>query len=436
MVNETFATFGHAVDGWVVRTGETYVYDTPYHVGNSPSDSTIERWVDFITTLREFVCVQNGKKLFMRSWDNWPSDASYYTNMTAQIPTHEKLYFSVKHSAADFVRPAIFNPTLGKGTHAQIVEVELQREYESKGAIPNYVMDGIIDGFEEMGKNKVGISSIVNSTQVKGLWTWTRGGGWWGPYIHSQEIWIDLHARVLSRWWTELGARSEDDVFRSVVPEIFDGCDAKKCIDSLRSIALLSSNMILKGQWGTKPSCGTWMRDDRMGGLDQLGGCFKQLGSNDTLWQASIDEKIEALGNAALMKKIFEANIAPHLRNDDLAESARASIDYAKYLYSIISSAWPLLRQAYALDKKLPLPMTIEEVRAGLAIYDSAWAAFRAFGLGTTQAASLYHPYYLCLGTTCNGAFDPPSSDMQRGSIQGKNAYGLGATIDALRTTA
>jgi hypothetical protein len=60
--------------------------------------------------------------------------ASYYEQMTNQIPTHPQLYFSIKHSAGDFTRPAVWNPQLGTGKHAQIVEVELQREYEGKGA--------------------------------------------------------------------------------------------------------------------------------------------------------------------------------------------------------------------------------------------------------------------------------------------------------------
>ena len=44
------------------------------------------------------------------------------------------------------------------------------------GAYPNYVMDGVIDGFPEMDP-KIGISSLLSRPQLKGLWTWTRGGG-------------------------------------------------------------------------------------------------------------------------------------------------------------------------------------------------------------------------------------------------------------------
>ena len=105
LVEETFARFP-GCDGWIVRTGETYTYDTPYHVGNSPKDGTAERWVDFIKFLREAVCVAHGKDLFFRGWDNWPSSSAYYQNMTDQIEPHKNLYFSIKHSAGDFTRPA------------------------------------------------------------------------------------------------------------------------------------------------------------------------------------------------------------------------------------------------------------------------------------------------------------------------------------------
>lgn len=59
---------------------------------------------------------------------------------------------------------------------------------------PNYVMSGVIEGFPEMS-HPMGLKDIVKKPQLKGLWTWTRGGGWWGPYIHGNEQWVDLHAR-------------------------------------------------------------------------------------------------------------------------------------------------------------------------------------------------------------------------------------------------
>lgn len=92
LVNETFARFP-GCDGWIVRTGETYVYDTPFHVGNSPKGHpSADPWVEFISFLREEVCVGHSKDLFFRGWDNWPSDASYYQKMTSQIQPHKQLH--------------------------------------------------------------------------------------------------------------------------------------------------------------------------------------------------------------------------------------------------------------------------------------------------------------------------------------------------------
>ena len=52
------------------------------------------------------------------------------------------------------------------------------------------VMDGVINGFSEMTPSeKKGLKDIIDSPLIRGLYTWSRGGGWWGPYIHGQEFW-------------------------------------------------------------------------------------------------------------------------------------------------------------------------------------------------------------------------------------------------------
>ena len=209
--------------------------------------------MDFISFLREEVCVGHKKDVFFRGWDNWPSNAAYYEEMTDQITPHEQLYFSIKHSAGDFTRPAQWNHQLGVGKHAQIVEVELQREYEGKASYPNYVMSGVIDGFPEMS-TKMGLKDIVDKPQLKGLWTWTRGGGWWGPYIHGNEQWVDLHARVLAKWWTSQQAArtatedgnpsaaagmTEEEAFAAVCPGLLPGCTtANGCCAAFRTFSL------------------------------------------------------------------------------------------------------------------------------------------------------------------------------------------------------
>jgi hypothetical protein len=433
LVNETFKKFP-GCDGWIVRTGETYTYDTPYHVGNTPNPAkTVEGWADFATTLREMVCVQQNKQLFFRSWDNWPSEAAYYLKLTDRVPTHPLLYFSVKHSAGDFVRPAVWNPTLGIGKHAQIVEVELQREYEGKGAHPNYVMDGIIDGFKEMDK-KVGLKDVIHSPQIKGLWTWTRGGGWWGPYLHGNEQWIDLHFQVLSRWWAASGSKTEAQVFAEVTPILLLGCADDRCLSAFRNFSQSAADVVLHGLWGEVSSCGDWMRDDRIGGVDRL-GCLKRLGNDDAKWAASLQEKTNAAAIAVRNVGLYTERIGPQVTGYQLRQWMLVSAEYSAHLYTIVAAAWPLLQHAYRLAHSMPPIMKPAEVAAQIEVYDGAFGAYRAFGLGNVHAPSLYHDYYLCLGTTCNGGFNPPASDMQQGSYNGKNAYGVGHTVDQLRNS-
>ena len=54
-------------------------------------------------------------------------------------------------------------------------------------------MDGVINGFSEMTPSlKKGLKDIIDSPLIRGLWTWSRGGGWWGPYIHGHELWYEM----------------------------------------------------------------------------------------------------------------------------------------------------------------------------------------------------------------------------------------------------
>ena len=59
------------------------------------------------------------------------------------------------------------------------------------------VMNGVINGFSEMSPSeKKGLKDIIDSPLIRGLFTWSRGGGWWGPYIHGQEFWYNYNFKV------------------------------------------------------------------------------------------------------------------------------------------------------------------------------------------------------------------------------------------------
>jgi len=56
------------LSGIFVRFGETYLHDTPFHVGGSPVGGGAEEHRVLINLLREEVCVKRGKMLFYRTW--------------------------------------------------------------------------------------------------------------------------------------------------------------------------------------------------------------------------------------------------------------------------------------------------------------------------------------------------------------------------------
>jgi hypothetical protein len=150
------------IDGLIIRVGETYLMDTPHHVGNGAvnyvSGLTLEDMhVEFrklLIFLRTEICVKHNRWLIHRTWDTHPdrfhASLAFYTAVTQEIATHPKLLFSIKHTTFDFQRFSPLNPCLGVGRHPQVVEVQCQREYEGKGAYANYVVRGVAEGFSEL----------------------------------------------------------------------------------------------------------------------------------------------------------------------------------------------------------------------------------------------------------------------------------------------
>ena len=61
------------------------------------------------------------------------------------------------------------------------------------------VMDGVINGFSDMPPSqKKGLKDIIDSSLIRGLYTWSREGGWWGPYIHGREFWLIIYTKIYS----------------------------------------------------------------------------------------------------------------------------------------------------------------------------------------------------------------------------------------------
>ena len=406
MLDELFETFPD-LDGLVIRTGETYLNNVPYHTGNNPITNGVESHVKLINLLRDEVCVKRNKTIFYRTWSfgGMHDSAAYYLAVTNQIEPHPNLIFSIKHTKGDYHRTYDFNPTLTIGKHKQIVEVECQREYEGKGAFPNYVMDGVINGFEEYTTNKPqqgykSLNEIKDNKNFGGVWSWSRGGGWVGPYI-SNEFWCKLNAYVISQWGKDT-KQSEETVFNHFMDD--NGINSQQSRTAFRELCLLSAKAVIRGHESAKyffdKDWVWWSRDEFLGGIDTFNVPQKLFPSegflsqgfnwyyNHQLLDSVIQEKQEAV---ALWKQIVELSSKVVMTNKKDQDYIKLSSKYGFLLHSIIADGWKIMALGFVGDKTGTYDK--KQLAIYLKKYDNDWKAYNELKANNSACATLYKPY-------------------------------------------
>jgi hypothetical protein len=402
MIDGVFRRFP-AFDGLVVRIGETYLHDAPYHVGNIQNRNNPEKTIiPLLQLLREELCVKRGKTLVFRTWLSFDRSARDYAKVDAAVEPHPLLVIGIKHCEGDFHRGTIFSRSIGQGRHPQLIEVQCSREYEGKGAYPNYIANGVINGFEDHtaggGREKSPWRSIGDfarsSPLFAGLWTWTRGGGWQGPYIQD-ELWPDLNAWVLAQW-ARSPTQSEETLFRRYATErlSLSAVDA----DRFRRLALASAEAVLRGRSPRQGEHSVWWTRDQY----IHGPAFKK----DT----PLDVQLRLLEwrdqSVALWREIVTLADAIQFPDPRTAEHVRISTRYGLHLYRIYQTAWHLA----VLTPNGPRA----EIDTWLAAYDEAWRDYRALPATSPLCATLY---------------------FEKGSHHQGNQQGLDAFIAQFRTS-
>ncbi len=405
LFEELFTRFPE-LDGLIVRVGESYLFDTPYHMGNTavpmhdedlPREKQMDQFMRLLRFLREEVCVRHNRTLIHRTWDyfgdRFHAAPDYYLSVTDRVEPHENLVFSIKHVAADFFRFIKNNPCLGIGRHPQIVEVQCQREYEGKGAHPNYPIAGVLEGFPEMGTGDGVRHLAARSGLFRGVYSWSRGGGWFGPYLKN-EFWPRLSIDILSRWTCEPSV-PEEEHFRAHAREELGLDEAGTA--AFRKLCLTANEAVLKGRYCTAhfavskggwPPTGLWMRDENFGGWSELGWVFDHLFERNTL-DAAVAEKQEAV---ALWKDVVA--LAQKVTLKKAADSAflRTSAEYGLRTYTIVALGWEILAAGY--KKKKGLAVDADRVRELGRQYAAAWESYRKLPEERADCATLYRGTY------------------------------------------
>ncbi len=402
MLDEVFETFPD-LDGLVIRTGETYTNNVPYHTGNDPITNGPYSHIKLIQLLRDEVCEKRNKTIIYRTWSfgGMHDSAAYYLAVVNNIQLHKNLIFSIKHTRGDYQRTYPFNPCIGAGNHKQIIEVQCQREYEGKGAYPNYVIDGVVNGFEENAQSNQVINSLKvfrNHPNFAGVYSWSRGGGWVGPYI-TNEFWCKLNTFVIKNWithpsWTELEA------FNAFMDQ--QGIVQSESRVAFRKLALLSAKAIIRGhtsaQLPIKPSWPFWMRDQFLAGVDTVAANYKKIYTSEGLLhqaftafyqnnqlETAINEKKEAVtiwdSIVRLSNQVYTSN-----KQDD--DYIRVSAKYGLFLHQIIASGWEVMAIGFVGDKTGKYD--ILKLKKSIYSYDKAWYNFQQLKAKHANCASLY----------------------------------------------
>ncbi|WP_033194505.1 hypothetical protein [Ochrovirga pacifica] len=327
-IDEIFKKFPE-LGGLTIRFGETYLHDTPFHVGNRPVYSP-EDHAKIINILREEVCVKRNKKIFYRTWDWGKIKRKFhlipevYLKITNAVAPHPNLYFSTKHVNGDFLRGLPFNKTLGIGKHQQIVEVSInQAGMYGRNAHPYYIGKGVIEGWPEMEQKK-GIRDLYNSKQVKGFYTWTWGDGWFGPYF-GNEFWMDLNAHVIQQF-AQHPLKPEEDIFNEYAKNILQM--SPKNIRKLRELCMLSVDAVFKGQaTSLQHTSPWWIRDHFFTALDM--SIFVKKGIDKEV----LAEKKENLKRWYQMEKLANSIQLPNKKDEDFI---RVSTTYGRIKYELI----------------------------------------------------------------------------------------------------
>ena len=358
-------------DGLVVRIGETYLQDAPFHRGHIDRPQDVDATViPLARLLREEVCVKRHKTLVFRTWLSFDTKLADYQKVSDAVEPEEHLVFSVKHCEGDFFRGHPFSKVIGAGRHPQLIEVQCAREYEGKGSYPNYIANGVIDGFEEhrsqmRPEQLQSIGAFArDDPKYAGIWTWTRGGGWGGPYLKN-ELWCDLNAWVMAQWARDV-RQSEASVFDRYARERLrlSGDDVAR----FRKLALLSADAVVRGRTTTMSDIdASWSRDDKF--------MKPHLPTDPVKRQRTLDQKDEAV---AIWRQIVELAKRIHFADARTADYAVVSCEYGLHLYRTTAAGFHLAAG--------------EDRQHWLAEYDAAWRDYRALPATSNQCATLYRP--------------------------------------------
>ena len=375
---------------WLVkRTGENYSHADEGFIGRTVSDLSggyddayFRHMTRLIEETRKVVVDEFGRTLIWRTWDlgndGFHANPKVYDRVLAGLTNRTGLVFAIKHTQTDFWRYNDFNPMIGRGGVPAVVEFQCAREYEGKGAFPNYVGSFFADDMRHSA-----------ALGVKGVWIWDFGGGWGGPLLKSDR-WVRLNVEATTRL-----AQNPDLSPRAIAQEWAAKEYGANASTNVAEMLMLSSECVRKFMYieayardhkGWKPSLNL-MRDDIIRGV-----VLKELydGSKKSLPEV-FTEKTEATALAKKMRSLFESSRDDIVaaRGQPVYEESLSSLVYLQDLTEVVGHCVTGMF-AYYQWQETSDPAMAAKARGELQSWSDAWANYQAEVPKLPGAASPY----------------------------------------------
>ena len=165
---------------------------------------------------------------------------------------------------------------------------------------------------------------------------------------------------------------------------------------------------------GDSQACWGWTRDDRLGGIDQLGGHFNWTISHNKVREA-LGYKLHAMELFAQIRQKWDSIKLRAVEPSDqlTARFVSTSIDYGAGFFGVIEAGWRVM--LYGMQHRVGSGPGLGAIKQAIADYDARQAAYHTLDLRVDPPSpSLYHDYY----------FNEPG---------GTPAAGMGDSVDQFR---
>lgn len=260
-----------------------------------------------------------------------------------------------------------------------------------KEAHPVYVFGGMVNGFSEysqiMDIDAVqSVGQLKSDPKFKGFWTWSRGGGWRGPYI-SNELWCDINT-ISATIWAQNMSLTEDEVLMKTL----------RCIGVKRNsikpfirLLKMSDEAVLKGQCSNIDIKEArfnqwWTRDQFFSGVHELSEFMNYIIINDKI-DVMLEEKSYA---SSLWREIERLADTIKMKETTDEEYLKISATYGRIKYELTEQIFIIA--LCSEHERIYGRYDGEMMKSAIERYDKLWQEWRSLKTMHENCPTLYEP--------------------------------------------